>query len=137
MLPVLQRLRQILSRRDPLTIAVGAAVGIATYYFVSALVGSLIAPLIAAFVGDQHFELNSFSINGSEFRYGIAIEYALTFALVGALALLSLSVCRRVDADQGSGADEVRSCPECTRAIPFAAKRCPYCTASLSTAESG
>lgn len=134
---MLERFRQTLVRQGPLTVAIGVALGLATFYTVSAIVSALIVPLIAAFVGDSHFELNSFSINGSEFRYGIAIEYAITLVLTGAIALLVLTWRRGDKALAESGEIEARDCPECTRSIPAAAKRCPYCTAKLSPAESG
>jgi large conductance mechanosensitive channel len=134
---VFEKFEQILSRRDPLTIALGIAVGIATYYMASAIVAGLISPLIAAFIGNSRFELNSFSVSGSEFRYGIVIEYAMTLALVGAIYLLALRLSGGGDARRDSGGSDARDCPECTRSIPLNAKRCPYCTAKLSTAADG
>ncbi|MGN6663281.1 MAG: MscL family protein [Solirubrobacterales bacterium] len=67
-------------------VAVGIAVGLAAFDFLQAVVAGLVTPVIAIFVGDSHFELNSFTIEGSEFSYGAVIQDGLTLLLVSAVA---------------------------------------------------
>lgn len=67
-------------------VAVGIAVGLAAFDFLQAVVGGLVTPLISVFVGESRFEANSFTINGSEFSYGVVIQDALTLLLVAAVA---------------------------------------------------
>jgi large conductance mechanosensitive channel len=112
-------------RIDLITIAGGLALGVGTYTFAATIVGSLIAPLISVFVGEPHFQLNSFTIGDTEFDYGILIETAMTLALTVGALLLALFLHRRYAGSAGAE----RACPECTSPIPAAAKRCPHCTA--------
>jgi len=122
-------LKKVMARNEPTGFAVGIVVGLAAFYLIQAVVDGLIAPLIAVFIGEPHFELNSFTINTSEFRYGAVIQAGMTVVLALAVAAAVLIVCqRRYDSARATVAD-VRPCPECTRKISVAAKRCPYCTA--------
>lgn len=129
----LARAGRSLSRTSAVGIALGVALGLPAAYLALAIVDNLIGPLIGLFVGKPQFELNSFTIDSSEFRYGFVLEELLAFVLVAALAHLVLSS-RRAD-DQAASADS-HPCPECTRLVPVAAKRCPYCTSHLPTPES-
>lgn len=130
---VLSRLGTVLSRRDPLGVAVAVAIGIGAFYLVQAIVSALIAPLIAVFIGDSHFELNEFTINGVEFRYGIVIEYVLSFVAILGLSCVVLSTGGKESGRDGP--ESGRGCPECTMSIPSEATRCPHCTARVPSSE--
>jgi len=71
-------------------VAAGVAVGLAALNLVQAVVNVVIAPFIAVFIGASPLLLNSFTVNGSEFRYGELIEYAIIFALVVGAAILAI-----------------------------------------------
>jgi len=110
-------------------IVVAVALGIAVFYGMSAIVTGLVGPLIAVFIGGSRFELNSFTIGASEFRYGAVLEALFTVGLVagfwwwlpGGRGLLWGS----------KDGLECRACPKCTMDIPAGAERCPYCTEIL------
>jgi len=106
-------------------------IGLASFYLLQVVVAYLIAPLIAVFIGDSHFELNAFTINTVEFRYGAVVEAAMTAVL--ALAVTSFVLTARQRWYESGHADAIgsRACPECTREISTAAKRCPYCTSTV------
>lgn len=128
---MLKGLKQSMLRSDLATVAAGLLLALATLFLLQAVVAYLIAPLISVFVGSSPFELNAFTIDTSEFRYGAVIESAITFALAAAAAyLLVAGRYRRHLGPKGPAAD-TRACPECTSSISAAAKRCPYCTAVL------
>ena len=78
-------LKELTERRDLMAVGGGLALGFAAVSLVQAVVFNLVAPLIAAFVGAPTFDANSFSISGSDFFYGGAIEAALVFAIVAIL----------------------------------------------------
>lgn len=124
-------LRKLLARNEPTSFAAGIAIGLALFYLIQSVVAYMIAPLISVFIGDSQFELNAFTIDASEFRYGAVIEAAITFALVLAVTLFALTaVQRQYGASRGIAVGR-RACPECTREISISAKRCPYCTAPV------
>jgi large conductance mechanosensitive channel len=124
---MLERLRESMWRSDLVTVAVGLALALAAFALVATVVENLIAPLIAVFVGEPEFGLNSFRIDSTDFRYGAAIESVMTFALVAAAAYYL--VARRRHGEDTATA--TRACPECTQSIAVAAKRCPHCTAPV------
>lgn len=124
-------LKKLLARNEPSSFAAGIVIGLAAFYLIQAVVAYLIAPLISVFIGDSHFELNAFTINTSEFRYGAVIEAAITFVLVLAVIPLALTAVQRRYGSSHAGAEGSRACPECTREISISASRCPYCTAPV------
>lgn len=65
-------------------IAVGVVLGLAAFEVISSFVGILLSPLIAVFIGENRFEMNSFTIGGSEFQYGFFLE-AVFIAVIAAL----------------------------------------------------
>jgi large conductance mechanosensitive channel len=121
-----EALNEFVRRSDLVVVTAGLALALAIVSLVQVVVSGLIAPFIAVFIGEQPFELNSFTIESSQFGYGYVIEAALVLAIVGVAAQLLLR--HRND----GGAASTRPCPECTTPIPAAAKRCPNCTAVVS-----
>lgn len=73
-------------QRTAIIIAVGVALGMSLKDFVQSVFAYVVAPLIAAFIGAVPFELNSFSISGSEFRYAAVIESGVVLLVVAGLA---------------------------------------------------
>lgn len=129
---MLKGIKEFISRSDVITVAGGLLIALAAFTLIQAAVGYLIAPLIAVFIGDPVFAVNSFTIQGSEFRYGAVIEAAIAFALILAAVYFVLVAPYRHRQGKAGGAER-RACPECTSSISVAAKRCPHCTAILST----
>ncbi len=126
---MLKGFRDFLLKGDLITAAVGLVMALATFTLVEAFVGALITPLIGAVVGEPHFEQLSFTINGSEFAYGVFINALIIF--VGTVAAVYFFVVlpyKRYQELRGATAKS-RPCPECTTQISVAARRCPSCTA--------
>lgn len=125
---VLKTFKGSLLRSRLITVALGLTLALTAWTLIQAVVGDLIAPLIAVFIGESHFELNSFTIGESEFRYGPLIEAAIAFGFAGALVYFLYVVPNRQGGNSDRAAAKTRPCPECTTPIPVAAKRCPHCT---------
>ena len=126
---MLKGFRDFLLKGDLITAAVGLVMALATFTLVEAFVGALITPLIGAVVGEPHFEQLSFTINGSEFAYGVFINALIIF--VGTVAAVYFFVVlpyKRYQEMRGVTAKSL-PCPECTTQISVAARRCPSCTA--------
>jgi large conductance mechanosensitive channel len=107
----------------------GLTLALGLWTLVQAVVSYLIAPLISVFIGNaETFQLNAFTINGREFRYGAVIEAALDLILIAAL-FTSSSSC--LGGAAPAHRREPERCPECTSSISAAARRCPHCTAVI------
>ena len=88
--------------------------------------------------GEPSFDDLTFTINGSEFRYGHFINALLTFVIVAAVVFYF--VVKPVNAlmarmKTGEDVEEpTRKCPECRSDIPGSARRCAFCTAAVQPA---
>jgi large conductance mechanosensitive channel len=132
---MLREFRSFLLRGNLVDLAVAVVVGTAFTAVVNALVKDLITPLIAAMGGKPNFGALAFTINDSRFAYGDFLNALLTFLIVGAVVFFlvlkpvnALMARTRTEPDVES---PTRDCPECLSAIPMAAKRCAFCTATV------
>lgn len=124
--------KKFLLRGNVVDLAVAVVVGTAFTAVVKALVADLLTPIITLIVGQPSFEKLHFTINHSVFHYGDFINNLITFVAVAAavfffvVAPINHLMARRAQADP-----DTKECTECASAIPFAARRCPECTAQL------
>jgi large conductance mechanosensitive channel len=81
---VIGEFREFLLRGNVVDLAVAVVIGAAFGAVIAAIVEGLLTPLIAAIFGEPDFSELSFTINGSEFRYGIVINALITFLTVAA-----------------------------------------------------
>jgi large conductance mechanosensitive channel len=127
--------RKFLLRGNVVDLAVGIVIGAAFSRVVSSIVAGLITPIIAAIGGQPNFSALHFTINGSQFHYGIVVNAILSFLIVATAVFFF--VVRPVTALMGRFRTEPdlsspnRSCPECLSEIPRKAKRCAFCTAQV------
>lgn len=133
---MLKEFREFILRGSLVDLAVAVVLGTAFGAVVTALVKTMITPLIAAIGGQPDFSALTFKINGSVFLYGEFINALLAFVIIAAVVFFfivkpvnALMSRRKVD----TAADELtRSCPECLSDIPIAAKRCAFCTSEVA-----
>ncbi len=124
--------KEFLLRGNLVDMAVGIVVGLAFAAVVTALVGDLITPLIAAIGGQRDFSGLSFTINNSHFLYGAFINSAITFVVIA--AVIFFLVIKPVNAlmarrkTQAPVDETIKDCPYCLSQIPAAASRCAFCT---------
>ena len=137
---MLKGFKDFLLRGNVVDLAVAVVIGSAFTSVVNAVVADLVTPLIAAIGGDPSFQDLTFTINGSEFRYGHFLNALLSFLIVA--AVVYFLVLRPVNAllermrSEPPVAAETRACPECMSDIPTAARRCAFCTAEVAPAAS-
>jgi large conductance mechanosensitive channel len=128
--------RQFILRGNLVDLAVAVVIGTAFGAVVTALVGDLVTPLIAAIGGNPDFSRLSFTINGSHFLYGAFLNALIAF-LVIALVVFFLVV-KPVNAlmerlrPERPVEETTRPCPECLSDIPRAARRCSFCTSEVT-----
>jgi len=131
---MLRGFRDFVTGGNLIEVAVALIMALAMFALVQALVADLITPIIAAIVGEPSFEDLTFTINGSEFRYGDFINALITFVSVAAAVYFFIVVPYQAYQRRRGLAPETRPCPECTTDIPLTAKRCPNCTSTIAAA---
>ena len=130
--------RDFILRGNVVDLAVGIVIGAAFGAVVTALVADLITPVIGVIGGKPDFAALNFKINDSTFRYGHFINALIAFLLIAAAVFFL--VVRPVNALMARYKTEpdldlpTRDCPECLSAIPVAARRCAFCTATVTPA---
>ncbi|MBO0819808.1 MAG: large conductance mechanosensitive channel protein MscL [Nocardiopsaceae bacterium] len=126
--------RKFLMRGNLIELAVAVVIGTAFTAMVTAIVADIITPLIAAIGGKPDFGDLTFTVNHSQFKYGLLINAIVSFLIVAAvvyfllvapLAKLTARLARHQEAAE-------RDCPECLSSIPVAATRCKFCTAPVT-----
>jgi len=127
--------KEFLLRGNLVDMAVGIVIGVAFAAVVTALVGDLVTPLIAAIGGKPDFGNLSFTINKSHFLYGAFINAVLTFVIIA--AVIFFLVVKPVNALMARYRTEpdveqtTKSCPHCLSSIPIGATKCAFCTADI------
>jgi large conductance mechanosensitive channel len=127
--------KKFLLRGNVVDLAVAVVIGAAFGAVVKALVADLLTPIIALIFGKPNFGSLSFTVNGSHFLYGDFVNNLITFiSIAAAVFFFVVAPVNRLMARRAQENPEEKECPECTSAIPIAARRCPQCTAQLATA---
>ena len=81
---MIKEFKQFLLRGNVVDLAVGVVIGSAFGAVVDALVSNLLTPFISAIAKVPDFSNLLFTINGSQFRYGIFLNALISFILVAA-----------------------------------------------------
>jgi large conductance mechanosensitive channel len=84
MKPVLQEFKEFLMRGNLIELAVAFVMGLAFAAVINSLVQNLIMPIAAAVLGRPDFRVLTFTINGSQFRYGVFITDLIQFVAIAA-----------------------------------------------------
>jgi large conductance mechanosensitive channel len=113
---MLRDLKEFLLRADLLGLAVAFLLALATFSLIEALVGSLISPAIAVIVGEPEIQFLRFTVDHTEFVYGVLIHATIVFTFVAA-AIFLLSVLYVARQERRGMSAETRACPECASAI--------------------
>ena len=128
--------KAFLLRGNMIDLAVAVVLGVAFGAVVTAFVGDLITPLIAAIGGNHDFSALSFTINHSRFAYGAFLNALLAFVVIAAVVFFfvikpvnALLARRRAEPPVD---EDIRGCPECLSEIPVGATRCAFCTTQLT-----
>jgi len=133
---MLKGFKQFLLRGNVVDLAVGVVIGAAFGSVVTALVKDLLTPLIAAVVKQPDFSGFAFELNSAKFLYGdflnalrsvVIIAAAVYFFVVVPINALISRARREPPADPTT-----RKCPECLSEIPIGARRCAFCTSTIT-----
>jgi large conductance mechanosensitive channel len=127
--------KAFLLRGNLVDLAVAVVIGLAFGAVVTAFVGDLVTPLIAAIAGKHDFSSLSFTVNHSRFAYGAFLNVLISFVVIAAVVFFA--VVKPVNALMARRTTEepaVRPCPHCLSEIPIAATVCAFCSRDVQPA---
>jgi len=129
--------RQFLLRGNVVDLAVAIIIGAAFVAVVQAFVKDILTPLIAAIAGKPDFSQLTFTIHNSKFLYGDFINALLSFVIIAAavyyFVVLPVNTLISRARRQPPADPTTKKCPECLSEIPIDARRCAYCTSTLTS----
>jgi large conductance mechanosensitive channel len=113
---------------------VGVVIGAAFGTVVTALVKDLLTPIIAAVVRKPDFSAFFFELNGAKFLYGDFLNATISFLLIAAAVyfFVVVPVNSLLSRIQKQAPADKKKCPECRSTIALDARRCAFCTSSVS-----
>ncbi|HTP55680.1 MAG TPA: MscL family protein [Thermoplasmata archaeon] len=117
-------------------LAVAFVMGAAFSALVTALVADIFTPLIGV-AGHFNFDAWVFTLNGSKFQQGAFLNALITFVTVTVVVFFAIALPYQRYMDRKAAKAPkppvtTRPCPECLSTIPLAAKRCSFCTSTVT-----
>jgi large conductance mechanosensitive channel len=133
---VLKEFKAFALRGNVIDLAIAFVLGAAFTALVTAFVGGLLTPLIAAIFGKANFSSLTFTLNHSEFQYGLVIDAAITLFMVAAalffFVVKPMMAVRRRNGQATTPPPPMSACPSCFTEVDLRARRCPACTEKLT-----
>lgn len=90
MIFIWEEFKDFIMRGNVVELAVGLVMGSAFTAIVSALVDSMIMPIIAGLSGNASVEGLAFSFNGSAIQYGMFLQAIIDFLLIAAVLFFAI-----------------------------------------------
>jgi large conductance mechanosensitive channel len=134
---MLKGFKEFVLRGNVLDLAIAVVIGAAFSNVITAMVKDLITPLIGAIIGKPDFSAWIVTINGSPFLVGDFLNAVIAFVLMAAavyffvVAPMNAWMARRRRGEAPID-PTTKKCPECLSEVPIAARRCAFCTSTLS-----
>ena len=130
---MLKGFRDFILRGNVVDLAVAVVIGAAFGAIVTALVGDIINPLIAAIVHKPDFSSLILDVNGGKVKYGDFLNALISFLLIAGsvyffVVLPVNTLLNKFKKPMPAAPPSTKQCPECLSDIPLAAKRCAHCT---------
>ncbi len=118
-------------------LAVGMMIGSAFTAIVTALVNSILMPLISLITGKVSFEQMKWVVGQTEIPYGMFLQAIFNFLAVAVCIFFLVKLINRLTAlgkkkeAEEAPKEPARLCPFCFSKIHKDATRCPHCTSEL------
>lgn len=124
--------RQFILRGNVIDLAVAVVIGAAFGAVITAFVGNILTPLIAATVAKPNFSALVWHLNGSEIKYGLFLNALISFVLIAFAVYFAmvapLNALKQMQARGKAPADPTtKNCPACLEPIAIGARRCKWC----------
>jgi large conductance mechanosensitive channel len=141
--------KAFLLRGNVLDLAVAVVIGAAFGSIVKSMVDDVLMPPIGLLVGKVNFAdrywvlkagttpaphdnlVEAHKAGAVTLNYGTFINAVIAFLIVAACVFMIVRIANRFAAKPVAAPPNTKPCPECTLAIPLAARRCPNCTSEL------
>ncbi len=109
---MVKEFRDFLMRGNIVDLAVAVVIGAAFGAVVTSLADDLLMPVIGIFGGSPDFSANTFTVNGSEFRWGSFVTAVISFVIVAAAIFLLVvkpmnALTERIKRGEAPAAEEV------------------------------
>jgi large conductance mechanosensitive channel len=122
---MLSEFQKFLLKTNALALAIGVVIGGAVGKVVASLVGDVIMPILSlAIPGGEWREAKIPLTATKSIAAGPFLGSIVDFVIIAAAVFLITKMIMKPDPP----AAPTKNCPECTEAIPVAAKRCRFCT---------
>lgn len=135
-----QEFKTFAFKGNMIDLAIGVIIGAAFGKVIGSLVEHIFMPLLAALgAGGEGYEGLTFTVNGSEIKYGMFIGALINFLIVAAAIFLVVvkimqGAIARTKTPPAPSEPTTRECPYCLSTIPLKASRCAHCTSELAAA---
>lgn len=134
---MLKGFKEFVLRGNVLDLAIAVVIGAAFSNVITAMVKDLITPLIGAIVGKPDFSAWVVTVNGSPFLVGDFLNAVIAFVLMAAAVYFFVVAPMNAWMERRRRGEApidptTKKCPECLSEVPIAARRCAFCTSTLS-----
>lgn len=136
-------IRDFILRGNVVDLAVAVIIGAAFNNIVTAMVGDVLNPLIAATIGKPDFSNVIINVGNGHIKVGSFLNAVISFFIVATvvyfaivLPLNTLQAKLKKLIPEPPPPPPVKTCPQCLSEIPLAARRCAHCTQPVPEAGS-
>ena len=123
--------KKFLLRGNVVDLAVAVVIGAAFGAIVTAFTAAFLTPLIAAIAGKADFAQLHFTVNSSQFKYGLVINALISFLLIAAVVYFFVvaPINRLMERYKPTPSEPTptKDCTECLSSIPAGARKCAFC----------
>ncbi|XP_037047768.1 large-conductance mechanosensitive channel-like [Bradysia coprophila] len=125
--------KDFLFRGNLIQLAVAVIIGASFANLVTAFTSGLITPLLGIFGSQPTFKESTFTVNGSEFRYGAVVDACITFFITACVLYYIVVVPSTWVMDKFKKVEEssLTTCAYCCSKIDKKATKCAYCTSDV------
>ena len=129
----MKEFKEFISRGNVMDMAIGIIIGGAFTAIVTALVDSIIMPLITGIFGGLSVKEWAFHIGKSTIAVGALVQAIINFVLIALVLFSIIKAINKVKKKEEEAEEEptTKECPFCKSEIPIKATRCPHCTSEL------
>ncbi|MHB8303130.1 MAG: large conductance mechanosensitive channel protein MscL [Acidobacteriaceae bacterium] len=133
---MLRGFRDFVLRGNVIDLAVAVVIGGAFTGIVTALVGDIINPLIAAIFKKPDFSYLTLHVHGGVVQYGLFLNAVIAFLIIAFVIYFGVvlpvsKLLARFNKPVPVVPPAMKTCSECLSDIPAAARRCSHCTQAV------